>query len=220
MSRKRKQEKALDDKRNSTASLRLRSYVERIERVLGEIDELRQDIKAIKAEAGSEGYDVKTINRLIKLRKLTPEERQEEDALLDLYKAALGMLDGTPLGRAARERLKKDRGEDGGREQSGGAASGDDPPADDDESGDEASGDNADDDGFPPEEMDKARAAGAAAARGGARVLDNPYVADDPRRAAWDEGWCQETGSDGMDLPDAWRPKPKKKPDDGEGGAQ
>ena len=47
--------------------------------------------------------------------------------------------------------------------------------------------------------------------RDGKRVIDNPYVAGDPRRAAWDEGWCTEAGSDGMDVPAAWqRTKPKK----------
>jgi hypothetical protein len=41
-------------------------------------------------------------------------------------------------------------------------------------------------------------------------VFKNPYVAGDPRRAYWDEGWCEEVGSDGMDVPDAWRRKPNK----------
>ena len=50
------------------------------------------------------------------------------------------------------------------------------------------------------------------AARDGRTVLMNPYTADDPRRAYWDEGWCFESGSDGMDIPPAWRrtPRPKK----------
>jgi len=56
------------------------------------------------------------------------------------------------------------------------------------------------------------------AAREGKRVIDNPYVAGDPRRALWDEGWCAQTGSDGMEIPAAWRRKEKKKPKgDGDG---
>ncbi len=219
MSRKRKQEREMEKRQNSTAALRLRSFVERIERVQAEIDELRDDIKAIKAEAKSEGYDVKTIGRLLKLRQLSVEERQEQEALLDLYKAALGMLDGTPLGRAARDRFRRG-GDDPGTEGQDADAGGED--------GADGAGDGGGDDGeedsggapggFPAEEIDAARAAGAEAARAGVRILQNPYVADDPRRAAWDEGWCQETGSDGMDLPEAWRPKPKKKQAGDEGG--
>ncbi len=55
------------------------------------------------------------------------------------------------------------------------------------------------------EMVDAAREEGAKAAASGAGVFANPYVAGDPRRAAWDEGWCRETGSDGMDLPAAFR---------------
>lgn len=227
MPRKRKQEDDMQKRQNSTAALRLRSFVERIERVQAEMDELRDDIKAIRAEAKAEGYDVKTIARILKLRKMSAEDRQEQEALLDLYKAALGMLDGTPLGRAARDRFRRGGDDPDADKGAGGGDAGDsgaDADADNADSGaedaedapDAAEGDAAG--GFPPEEIEKARAAGAEAARAGVRILQNPFVADDPRRAAWDEGWCQETGSDGMDLPEAWRPKPKKKPADEEGG--
>jgi hypothetical protein len=65
-----------------------------------------------------------------------------------------------------------------------------------------------------------ARAEGSAAAAAGERVFANPYVAGDPRRAAWDEGWCVRKGSDGMEIPDAFRRKKKPAGEDaGEGAA-
>lgn len=57
----------------------------------------------------------------------------------------------------------------------------------------------------------EAREEGAQAHRDGARIIDNPYTAGDPRRASWDEGFCAASGSDGMDIPEAWRRKPKGK---------
>ena len=52
---------------------------------------------------------------------------------------------------------------------------------------------------------------GAEAAADGRPVTANPFPARDPRRAAWDEGWCKADGSDGMDIPEAWRrSRPKK----------
>jgi hypothetical protein len=61
-----------------------------------------------------------------------------------------------------------------------------------------------------PELIAAACAEGKAAAGAGTRVTHNPYPAGDPRRAAWDEGWCAAAGSDGMDIPPAWRRSPKK----------
>ncbi|GGC70549.1 hypothetical protein GCM10010994_31370 [Chelatococcus reniformis] len=177
---------------------RLRSIIERIERLEQERAELAADVREIKAEAKSAGFDVKIINQMIKERKLSREERQEFAALCDLYRAAIGMLDGTPLGDAARHRLAKapvKRPEDDGDDEEAT------PPAD-----------------APPptgamseEELAAARQSGSDAAAHGQRVIDNPFVAGDPRRAAWDEGWCARSGSDGMDIPDAWRRKPKPK---------
>lgn len=89
------------------ASEELMLFIERIERLEVEKKGIADDIKDVKSEAKSRGYDVPTLNSIIKLRKKTPEKRREEEALLDTYKAALGMLDGTPLGKWAVERLKK-----------------------------------------------------------------------------------------------------------------
>jgi uncharacterized protein (UPF0335 family) len=73
------------------AALQLKSVVERIERLEEEKAGLSADIKDIYAEAKSQGFDVKILRQIIRLRKKEKQERQEEEELLDLYKAALGM---------------------------------------------------------------------------------------------------------------------------------
>lgn len=70
---------------------KLKSYIERIERLEQDKGGLGEDIKDIKAEAKSNGFDVKTIVKIIKLRKMKASERTEQDYMLDLYKTALGM---------------------------------------------------------------------------------------------------------------------------------
>ena len=70
---------------------RLRSFIERVERLEEEKSEITQDIKEVYAEAKSTGFDVKTMRKLVKLRKMDTEKRQEEEELLGLYKAAVGL---------------------------------------------------------------------------------------------------------------------------------
>jgi uncharacterized protein (UPF0335 family) len=70
---------------------RLRSIIERIERLEEERKALANDIKDIYAEAKSAGFDVKVVRQLISLRKKEPAEVEEQETLLDLYKRALGM---------------------------------------------------------------------------------------------------------------------------------
>ena len=66
--------------------------LERIERLEEEKKETAEQIKEVYAEAKSSGFDAKTIRKVVSLRKKPTEERQEEEALLDLYLSALGML--------------------------------------------------------------------------------------------------------------------------------
>lgn len=73
------------------AASQLRSVVERIERLEEEKKGISDDIKDIYAEAKGNGFEVKVIRQIIRLRKKAKEERQEEEELLELYKAALGM---------------------------------------------------------------------------------------------------------------------------------
>ncbi|MCA3415565.1 MAG: DUF2312 domain-containing protein [Roseomonas sp.] len=73
------------------AGERLRSIVERIERLEEEKKALSSDIKDIFAEAKSAGFDVKVLRAVIRLRKQEPAEVEEQETLLDLYRRALGM---------------------------------------------------------------------------------------------------------------------------------
>ena len=70
---------------------RLRSLVERIERLEEERKALGADIKDIYQEAKSAGFDVKALRQLIQIRKLEAAEVEEQETLLDVYRRALGM---------------------------------------------------------------------------------------------------------------------------------
>lgn len=72
----------------------LRSYIERIERLEEEKKALADDIKDVYGEAKSTGFDVKIIRQIVRLRKMDEGDRQEQEALLDLYTHALGMIRG------------------------------------------------------------------------------------------------------------------------------
>jgi uncharacterized protein (UPF0335 family) len=73
------------------AADRLRSIIERIERLEEERKALADDIKDIYSESKSAGFDVAVIKNLIRLRKKEPADVEEQEMLLDLYKRALGM---------------------------------------------------------------------------------------------------------------------------------
>jgi uncharacterized protein (UPF0335 family) len=76
----------------TVAAGQLRAFIERIERLEEEKATLAEDIKEVYAEAKGTGFDTKAVRTLIRLRKKDQAERQEEEAILDLYKAALGMV--------------------------------------------------------------------------------------------------------------------------------
>jgi uncharacterized protein (UPF0335 family) len=73
------------------AADRLRSFIERIERLEEEKKGLADDIKEIYAEAKGTGFDTKIMRQIIRLRKMEQADRQEQDALIELYRQALGM---------------------------------------------------------------------------------------------------------------------------------
>jgi uncharacterized protein (UPF0335 family) len=75
------------------AGERLRSLIERIERLEEEKAALSADIREVYAEAKSAGFDAKIMRQIVRLRKLDSAERQEQEALLDLYKQAIGLAD-------------------------------------------------------------------------------------------------------------------------------
>ena len=71
---------------------RLVSFIERVERLEEEKTALIEDIKEVYAEAKGVGFDVKAIRKLVSLRKMDAEKRNEMDAILELYKSAVGMV--------------------------------------------------------------------------------------------------------------------------------
>lgn len=75
----------------TVAAGQLRAFIERIERLAEEKKTIADDIKDVFAEAKGTGFDTKAMRQIIRDRKKDPVERQEEEAILDLYKAALGM---------------------------------------------------------------------------------------------------------------------------------
>jgi uncharacterized protein (UPF0335 family) len=80
---------------------RLRSFVERVERLNGEKAALQTDISAVFAEAKSAGFDVPVLREIIKLRKMDAEKREVREMLMDEYRHALGLFASTPLGESA-----------------------------------------------------------------------------------------------------------------------
>jgi uncharacterized protein (UPF0335 family) len=86
-----RQQEAEEGQFGTISAARLRSLVERIERLEEERKALGSDIKDIFAEAKSAGFDVKVMRQIIRLRKLEPAEVEEQETLLDVYRRALGM---------------------------------------------------------------------------------------------------------------------------------
>jgi uncharacterized protein (UPF0335 family) len=78
----------------AVAAGQLKSIVERVERLEEEKKAVAEQIREVYAEAKANGFDTKTLRKVVSLRKRSTEERQEEEALLDLYLSALGMLPG------------------------------------------------------------------------------------------------------------------------------
>lgn len=70
---------------------RLRLLIERVERLEEEKKGIADDIRDVYAEAKAVGYDAKIMREIVKLRKMKPDDRAERDAILELYKSALGM---------------------------------------------------------------------------------------------------------------------------------
>jgi uncharacterized protein (UPF0335 family) len=69
----------------------LRAFIERVEKLEEEKAAIAGDIKEVYAEAKANGFDTKTLRQVVRIRKLDSAERQEQEALLDLYLHALGM---------------------------------------------------------------------------------------------------------------------------------
>lgn len=77
---------------NHVAADQLRNFIERVERLDEERKGISADIRDIYAEAKANGYDTKTMRRVVSLRKMDPHARQEMMSLEETYLAALGLL--------------------------------------------------------------------------------------------------------------------------------
>jgi uncharacterized protein (UPF0335 family) len=82
----------ITDTSQTVAAGQLRAFIERIERLEEEKKTISDDIKEVFAEAKGTGFDTRAMRTIIRLRKKDQAERQEEETILDLYKAALGMV--------------------------------------------------------------------------------------------------------------------------------
>jgi uncharacterized protein (UPF0335 family) len=77
---------------SATAQGRLKSFVERIERLEEDKAAIAGDLKEVFAEAKGEGFDTKIMRKVVRIRKQDKAKRQEEEALIDLYISAIGGL--------------------------------------------------------------------------------------------------------------------------------
>src|SRR3546814_11538337 len=75
---------------DNVAAEQLRLFIERIERLEEEKKGIAEDVKDVYADAKSNGYDTKTMRAIVRLRRLEKNARQEAEALLETYRAALG----------------------------------------------------------------------------------------------------------------------------------
>jgi uncharacterized protein (UPF0335 family) len=82
----------------TVAAGQLRALIERIERLEEEKQTIATDIREVYAEAKANGFDAKIMRQVVRLRKQDTAERQEQEAILDLYMQALGMV---PMAEAA-----------------------------------------------------------------------------------------------------------------------
>lgn len=86
----------------SVDGARLRAFIERIERLNEEKDAIGADIKDVYGEVKSVGFDPKIVRKIVALRRVDKNKREEEAEILDLYLSALGDFMDTPLGEASR----------------------------------------------------------------------------------------------------------------------
>jgi uncharacterized protein (UPF0335 family) len=89
--RRKEQEPGFGVAKSGFAKEHLKSFIERIERLEEEKAALAADIREVYSEAKGTGFDVKIMRQVVRLRKLDTADRQEQDAILDLYLSALGM---------------------------------------------------------------------------------------------------------------------------------
>lgn len=77
--------------RDTAADNRLRLLIERIERLEEEKKGLAEDIRDVYGEAKAVGYDAKIMRQIVRLRKMSPDDRREMETLVEVYKAGVGL---------------------------------------------------------------------------------------------------------------------------------
>ena len=82
----------MSEETGNVARKHLRAYIDRIERLEEEKAALMEDIREIYAEAKGTGFDPKIMRQVVRIRKMEPDQRQEQEYILDTYLSALGML--------------------------------------------------------------------------------------------------------------------------------
>ncbi|NRA74000.1 MAG: DUF2312 domain-containing protein [Rickettsiales bacterium] len=75
----------------SISAARLKNFVERIERLEEEKNNIMEDIREVYKEASTNGFDVSTMKKIVRLRKIDIKKLEEQEYLLDLYRSALGV---------------------------------------------------------------------------------------------------------------------------------
>lgn len=80
------------DNSAAVAGAQIRAFIERVERMEEEKKAITEDIREIYAEAKGNGFDTKVLKKIVAIRKMDHAQRMEQEALLDIYMAALGML--------------------------------------------------------------------------------------------------------------------------------
>ena len=83
---------------NNAAQNQLRQFVEQVENLEEQKKAIGDDIRDKFLEAKAMGFDVKALKQILRLRKKSKDQRQEDEGILQVYLHALGMLDGTPMG--------------------------------------------------------------------------------------------------------------------------
>ncbi len=92
----------------SAAQKQLRQFVEQLENLEEQKKGIGDDIRDKFLEAKGVGFDVKAIKQILRMRKKSRDQRQEEESILQVYLHAMNMLDDTPLGEWAKERETED----------------------------------------------------------------------------------------------------------------
>jgi uncharacterized protein (UPF0335 family) len=213
---------------NTVSSEMLRSYVERIERLRADKKNITEGEAAVCAEAKANGFTVPAIKAVVKIRAMKPHDRQEAEALLDMYLHALGMASEPPLfrfaGLAGIDTTARDQIIDrmkmfvpasglgeitvtmGGkivrltRDKEGEVVLTEHVDAPKPPATDRGDGwrSTAAKPDVPIVDAEGAHQLGRQYAKDNRPVIDNPFPFGDPRRARFDEGWRAGAGSDGM----------------------